>query len=154
MMNVRIKRWPLEVTGVAENGAHVESSVGGHVLHTDEPASRGGTDAGPAPLATFVASLVGCTQATLNLISGERGVVFEDVSYRLSTEVDPRGAFGVAEVKRPVKEIRVDVECSTDATEEQLEEIREELPRRCMVSTVLRQAGVEIRHSWHAKPLS
>lgn len=152
-MSTKTKHWPLQVTGVAENGAHVESLVGGHVFHTDEPGSRGGTDIGPAPFGTFIASLVGCSQATLNLISEERGVVFDDVSYRLSTEIDPRGAFGVAEVTHPVKEIRLEVECSTNATEEQLEEIEEELPRRCMVSTVLRQAGVRIHHSWSAKPL-
>lgn len=153
MANTQIKQWPLEVTGVAETGAHVESSVGGHTLHTDEPESRGGTDAGPAPFGVFIASLVGCTQATVNLISRERGVLFKDVSYRLSTEIDPRGAFGVAEVTHPVNEIRLYIECSTDATEEQLEEIKEELPQRCMVSAVLRQAGVEILYSWHAKPL-
>lgn len=51
MMSTKTKHWPLQVTGVAENGAHVESLVGGHVFHTDEPGSRGGTDIVPRRLA-------------------------------------------------------------------------------------------------------
>lgn len=147
------KQWPLEVTGKAEQGAHVALSVGGHTLHTDEPPLRGGTDAGPAPFATFIASLVGCSHATLKLISREQGVTFSEVSYRLRTQIDPRGAFGVVEVTHPVENIQLDVTCKTDATDAQLEAISNELPKRCMVSVVMKQAGIRVHHAWHPKPL-
>jgi putative redox protein len=50
-----------------------EISVGGHEITTDEPASLGGTDAGPPPHQLLPAALAGCIATTIELYARRRG---------------------------------------------------------------------------------
>lgn len=44
-----------------------------HLLHSDEPLSRGGTDTGPAPYELLLASLAACTSLTLRMYADRKG---------------------------------------------------------------------------------
>ena len=60
--------------------------VGGHELVADEPASLGGTDAGPTPYEYLLAGLGGCTAITLRLYADRKGWPLESVAVRLSQD--------------------------------------------------------------------
>ncbi|HUJ47318.1 MAG TPA: OsmC family protein [Rhizomicrobium sp.] len=51
--------------GTVHYAVHIET--GGHELISDEPVSRGGADAGPAPYDLLLSSLGACTAITLRM---------------------------------------------------------------------------------------
>ncbi|QDU66441.1 bifunctional alpha/beta hydrolase/OsmC family protein [Engelhardtia mirabilis] len=57
--------------------------IGRHELVADEPASSGGTDAGPDPYGFLLASLGACTSMTLRMYARHKGLPLEGISVRL-----------------------------------------------------------------------
>jgi putative redox protein len=51
----------------------VEIRAGRHAISADEPQSRGGTDAGPAPYELVLSGLVACTAITLRMYAQRKG---------------------------------------------------------------------------------
>ena len=49
------------------------STVGGHVLYSDEPAAKGGQDKGPAPTEFMLISLGTCASITMRLYAERKG---------------------------------------------------------------------------------
>lgn len=49
-----------EIVVTFPGGKRVDASVGGHVVHTDQPVEGGGQDSHPTPFALFAASLGTC----------------------------------------------------------------------------------------------
>ena len=71
---------------VAENGlGRYQQSVmvGEHRLIADEPASMGGSDAGPAPFDFVMAGLGACTSMTLRMYAERKGLPLEKVEVEL-----------------------------------------------------------------------
>jgi uncharacterized OsmC-like protein len=64
---------------------------------TDEPEKIGGENAGPNPMELLLCSLVGCNQATANIVN-ERSkfkLPIESINYKAEGVYDARGFFGV-----------------------------------------------------------
>ena len=71
---------------VAENGLgryQQSVTVGEHRLIADEPASMGGSDAGPAPFDFVMAGLGACTSMTLRMYAERKGLPLEKVEVEL-----------------------------------------------------------------------
>ena len=147
-MAVRYKPLEKHVFGVARSATGFEIDYEGHVLVTDEPEDRNGTDLGPPPFDTFLAVLTGCSHVILGLIANDVGVRIEDVKMRQRAELDINGIYGIEEVTHPVKEIDLEIEFKTDASEDQIELIKSSLPKRCPVFVVMTQAGITIKDHW------
>jgi putative redox protein len=61
---------------------------GTHTLVVDEPAARGGQDAGPNPTAMVLAGLAGCTAITLQMYAARKGWKLGNVHVRVEADGD------------------------------------------------------------------
>jgi len=145
---MKIKSQFIECEAVSLGRASMAHKIDGHVVITDEPASRGGTDFGPPPFNTHFSMLAGCMYATMSLILADRSITFDQTRIHLRAQIDPRGVFGLAKDVLPISLIEKTVEVTSNITPETLAEIREELEWRCMVSQLLRRAGVSSNQTW------
>ena len=74
---------------VAENGKgryQQAITAGQHQLIADEPASMGGSDAGPAPFDFIMAGLGACTSMTLRMYAERKGLALTGIRVALSHE--------------------------------------------------------------------
>lgn len=76
-----------------------ESKVGNHQLLIDEPKEMGGTDSGPNPLETFLATLGACQEITYAAYASVMGLKLDKLEVTVKGDIDLRGLFGIGEVK-------------------------------------------------------
>jgi uncharacterized OsmC-like protein len=119
----------------------------------DEPPERGGTNLGLTPTETLMSGLMACTNVITNKIAHAKGVAMGEMKIALETDFDRRGVGLMEEVEVPFAEVRMSVEVETDATEEQLAEIRADLQKFCPLAKVIRAAGTPIIETWTAVPM-
>ena len=133
--------------------ARTDVSVRHHFVVIDEPAHRGGTDANAAPLELLLSSHLGCTNVVLNMLAEEKGVQIDGLSMTLAADLDTNGL----STRTPRRNYRsppaLKVKGASDASAEQIADLKSELARRCPVSVVLRAAGTRIAETWDIRPL-
>lgn len=81
-------------SATAKRAGHYEHLVvvGDHRLVTDEPASLGGSNAGPSPQELLAASLASCTATTIEMYANHKGWEIGEVKVRCEFEPAKRGA--------------------------------------------------------------
>jgi putative redox protein len=77
---------------VGSDGLKHHISVGSHKLTSDEPASHGGTDAGPNPQELLAASLASCSAITMEMYAKRKGWDIGDVIVEVDYEPAQRGS--------------------------------------------------------------
>lgn len=117
----------------------------------DEPIERDGTNLGLSPTETLMAALMGCTNVISHKIARSMGVRFGEMTIGFTSKFDRRGVLLQEEVERPFNDIVMDIEVETDATPEQMEEIKTELAKFCPIAKVIRGSGVTITENWTTK---
>ena len=60
-------------------GRRVDVSVGGHVVHTDQPKDNGGEDTAVSPFDLFLASMGACAGIFVQGFCAKRGLPFEGI---------------------------------------------------------------------------
>lgn len=137
----------ISVTALSR-GSHTEVSAGTHKFHIDEPVRMGGTDTGPNPLAFLLGSLAGCETVTALRVAKELNVPWEEVSYEVSGQFDPRGFQGVPNVQPHFQKITVNAKVKTTATEEQIKEVGRVTSARCPVHSLVHAANIDFTVNW------
>jgi putative redox protein len=66
--------------------------IGDHELTADEPAERGGDDAGPSPQELLAASLASCTAITIEMYADRKGWDIGEVAVDVDYEPAQRGS--------------------------------------------------------------
>jgi uncharacterized OsmC-like protein len=93
-------------------------------------------------------ALVGCAGVTLRAVATALGIALRDATIRAEGDLDFRGTLGVSK-DAPVgfKEIRLNLDLDTDATEEQVVRLIRLTERYCVVYQTLSQpAQVSVLH--------
>lgn len=140
----------IHVDGASVSAARTELHARNHLVATDEPKERGGTDLSATPLETMLSSFLGCTTVITNFVAGQMGIEIETMEMRLVGHFDTRGVFDKADVRVPFPTIEMQVDLKTSATPDQIESLKIEVAEKCPVSVILREAGCQIIDSWQA----
>jgi putative redox protein len=140
---------PMAVSAECPTHARTSARAGKHEIVIDEPAGRGGTDLGPTPIETMIASLLGCTNVILNRVAEKNHVEVKALSLAAEAGFDRRGVMLEEEVAVPFPEIRLTINLTTSATDLPVERVKADLGRFCPVSKVIRQSGTKLEEIWN-----
>lgn len=118
-------RGGFETITIWEDGARARTTARSFSIETDEPAPLGGTDAAVDPMELLLAAVGTCLTIGWVTHAAKRGLDFRSLRIEVSGDYDLRGYLELDESVRPgYGAIEYTVHVDTDATAEQLEEIR------------------------------
>jgi len=115
----------------------------------DEPRERDGTNMGPTPTETLIASLIACTNVISHKCANKHGVDLKSMSIDAESTFDRRGTQLLEEIEVPFQKIRLVIKVTTNASEAELEKVKTDLHRFCPVSKVIRNSGTQIEEVWN-----
>ncbi|MCZ6604487.1 MAG: OsmC family protein [Alphaproteobacteria bacterium] len=148
-MKIRLKQFvPRHMTGEVQSDTLTTVKVRDVEYLIDEPRARGGTNLGPAPTEAMLGALIGCTAVVSQKIAKKIGVAFDAMTIDLEATLDQRGLTLDTDVALPFPKIVLNIEVTTEATDEEMETIKADLRRFCAVATTFRAAGTEIEEVW------
>ena len=125
-------QFSVSATGDTETKTTV--SVRDFEFVVDEPADLGGTNEGPNPVEYLLGAWAGCLNVVAQKVCEEHDVDLAGLEIDVEGDLDPRKFMGMADEPRAgFQEIRVELAVDTDADDETLETIREEVEARCPV---------------------
>jgi uncharacterized OsmC-like protein len=129
--------------------SRTEISARQHKVLIDEPPSRQGTDLAQTPLETLLSSFLGCTNVVANYVAGEMGVEISEMDLELVGHFDTRGFLGTEEIDTQFPQIELKADIKTNASPDQIEDLKTQLATRCPVSAILRKSGTEVIETWN-----
>jgi uncharacterized OsmC-like protein len=153
MVNIRPKTTvKMKLSAVGETHSRSRISVRDVTATIDEPLDRHGTNEGLTPTETMMSSLIGCTNVISNKIAAKMGIEIKRMDIALTADFDRRGVTLVEEVEQPFSNIVMDIDVTTNGTEDQIETLRIELEKFCPVAKVFRGSGITITENWTVIP--
>lgn len=117
----------------------------------DEPAERGGTNAGPTPTDTALAALIGCTNVIGHKCAQHLGIDIGHLDISAVCDFDRRGVTLSEEIDVPFERIQLSVRADGPATADELRRVAAEVSKFCPLSKLFRQAGTIIEESWEPR---
>ena len=122
------------ITATGDSETKTTVSVRDFEFVVDEPAELGGTNEGPNPVEYLLGAWAGCLNVVAQKVCAEHDVDLAGLEIDVEGDLDPRKFMGMADEPRAgFQEIRVELAVDTDADDETLETIREEVEARCPV---------------------
>ena len=95
--------------------------------------------------------LIGCTNVISHKCAAKHGIGFSQMSIDAVASFDRRGTQLLEEVDVPFPTIWLTINVTTDAGDQILERVREDLQRYCPVPKVIRNAGTVIEETWNVR---
>ena len=153
MVNIRPKTTvQMKLSAVGETHSRSRISVRDVTATIDEPLDRHGTNEGLTPTETMMSSLIGCTNVISNKIAAKMGIEIKRMDIALTADFDRRGVTLLEEVEQPFSNIVMDIDVTTNGTEDQIEALRIDLEKYCPIAKVLRGSGITITENWTVIP--
>lgn len=129
-------------------GTRSEITAGRHRLVADEPAKRGGADAGPTPLQLVLAGLCACETVTMHRLAAKLHMVVQGFEIDAHGIIDARGRSGDARVPSHFLRVEVRARVRTSEPAERVQRLKELVERHCPVATLLQAAPLEFASVW------
>ncbi|MEM6465234.1 MAG: OsmC family protein [Pseudomonadota bacterium] len=114
----------------------------------DEPVERGGTNLGPSPTETAMTALIACTNVIGHKNAKRLGVDLGDISIDAAAQFDRRGVLMEEEIDLPFPAITLTVNCTTSASQEELDEVGRETSKYCAIAKLFEAAGTDLTVRW------
>ena len=137
-----------KITGEAETHARTLLKVRDLVDVSDEPVERNGTNEGFAPTEFFLGSLAACSNVISHKIAKKNDINLESMDILIDASFNRLGVTLQEEIDLPFADIQLRIEVSTDASDEQMEVIKRDLPKYCPVAKMIEAAGTKIDTEW------
>jgi uncharacterized OsmC-like protein len=139
----------VSAAGKWESGVKTNISIRNFpTFSMDEPATLGGIDAGPMPLEYVIAALNGCNGVMIPLIAQELDFAFSGIDFETTGIVDTRGLMGEEGASTYFQKIRFQANIHTEESKERIEQLKNEVERRCPVLNLFVDAGIKIDTKW------
>ncbi len=140
------------VRGMNDGSTRTEISVGNHpTFATDEPKTSGGSETGPTPLETMLASLVGCEAVMIHNVASAMKFDYEGVELEAAGTMDLRGPKGVPGIRPYFESVDLTIIVYTSESEERLAQLAKNAEVRCPVMNLLRDAGAVVTADWQIR---
>ena len=139
----------MKLSATCPSHARADILVGDHEIITDEPEARGGSNLGAAPVQTFMASLIGCTNVITNKCAHDLGVEINSMQIEMVAEIDRRGMMLTESVAVPFPAINLNINVETNATDAQWDQVIDYLHKFCPIAVALRAGGTNITENWN-----
>ena len=152
-MDIRPKT-TVKLRAEAECPSHSLANVGIRDLTfaIDEPTERGGTNLGPTPTDTALSALIGCTNVIGHKCANKLGIDIGHLKISAVCEFDRRGVTLEEEIDVPFSKIQLNIETSTEVSQDDLDRLATEVAKFCPLSKLFRQAGTAIDENWASRP--
>ncbi len=152
MNNMKIKTIiRSKLSGVAESHSLTLLKVRDLVDVSDEPLERGGTNEGMAPTELFLGALIACSNVVSHKIAKQNDIRLEALEISLDAGFNRLGVTLQEEIDLPFPDIKLRIEATTDASAEQMEILKRDLPRFCPIAKMIERAGTRIDTEWVIK---
>lgn len=115
---------------------------------SDEPEARGGSNEGFAPTEMALASLLACSNVITHKIAAKNNIDIQHIDFEVDAEFNRLGVTLQDEIDVPFPEILLTIKLKTSASEQELDILKQDLPRFCPVAKVFSQSGSKITTKW------
>ena len=114
----------------------------------DEPEERGGTNMGATPTETALTALIACTNVIGHKNAKKLGVDLGTITIDADCKFDRRGVLMEGEIDLPFPEITLTVNCDTQASQDQLDQVGVETAKYCAIAKLFEAAGTKLTVNW------
>jgi putative redox protein len=104
---------------------------------------------GPTPTETLIAALIACTNVIGHKCAHKHGVDIKAMSIDAECAFDRRATQLQEEIEMPFTKIRLVINVTADASDDDMEKIKADLHRYCPVARVFRNSGTPIEEQWN-----
>ena len=119
---------------------------------TDEPVAAGGGGSGPTPLQSVLGALCGCEAVTFRRTATEYEFEYDRIEFEGAATIDIRGRSGDRAVRPHFQTVKLQARVFTAQSQEELNELVEEVEARCPVMNLMKDAGVKLDVRWEVFP--
>ncbi|MFT5064578.1 MAG: putative OsmC-like protein [Yoonia sp.] len=114
----------------------------------DEPTERGGTNLGPTPTEAAMTALIACTNVIGQKNAHRLGTDLGEVTIDANCKFDRRGVLMEAEIDVPFPEVTLTVNCTTSASQAELDLVGVETAKYCAIAKLFQAAGTNLKVNW------
>lgn len=124
-----------KIEGEAQTQARLAASARQFIIVVDEPPALGGDDQGANPVEYLLASYAGCINVVAHLTAQELGIKLSGLKIRVDGNINPARLFGQSNDERAgFKQINVEFEPETDASQEEINKWISVIKNRCPIN--------------------
>lgn len=142
------------IKSVCKEGVRCEIESGHHTIITDEPAERGGTDTGAAPLQHLTAALAACQTVQIHKVAEAMRFKHGAITIAAGCTTDLIGGLeGNNDGVMHFCEAELVIDIETNESEKKIERLKSLSEDRCPVGRLFAEAGYEPIVTWNILPM-